>query len=78
MAMLKYWHEQYGIELICHYGTMLQLTVQNKPKTFKQAFQLGIEQETIAPCINILPGISLSEYACALFKTDHSFLNEHP
>jgi hypothetical protein len=78
MAMLKYWHEQYGIELVCHYGTMLQLTVKNKPKTFKEALQLAIEQETIAPCTIYLPGVSISDHACALLKTDHWFLHERP
>ncbi|MGM3308569.1 DUF4253 domain-containing protein [Anabaena sp. WFMT] len=78
MAMLKYWHEQYAIELVCHYGTMLQITVKNKPKTFKEALQLAIEQEAIAPCTTILPGISLQDHACALLKTDHWFLHERP
>ncbi|ADI62818.1 DUF4253 domain-containing protein [Trichormus azollae] len=67
-----------GMELICHDGTMLQITVKNKPKTFKEAFQLAIEQETIAPSTTIVPSISLSEYACALLKTDHWFLHERP
>jgi hypothetical protein len=78
MAMLKYWHEQYEIELVCHYGTMLQLTVKNKPKNFQEALQLAIEQETIAPCTTILPGISLEDHASALLKTDHWFLHERP
>lgn len=78
MAMLKYWHEQYQIDLVSHYGTMLQITVKNQPKTLKQALQLAIEQEIIAPCTTILPGVSLVDHACALFKTDHWFLHERP
>ncbi len=78
MSLLKYWHEQYQIELVCHYVTMLQLTVKNKPKTFKEALQLAIEQETIAPCTTMLPGISLEDHACALLKSDFWFLHERP
>ena len=68
MAMLKYWHEQYEIELVCHYGTMLQLTVKSKPKTFKEALQLAIEQEIIAPCTTILPGVSLVRSCLCFIK----------
>ena len=78
MAMLKYWQEKYKIELVCHYGTMLQLRVKNKPKTCQEALQLAIEQETIAPCTTILPGVSLEDHACALLKTDTWFLHERP
>jgi hypothetical protein len=78
MAMLKYWHRKYEIELVCHYGTMLQLTAKNKPKTCKEALQLAIEQEIIAPCTTILPGISVMDHACCLLKSDSWFLHERP
>lgn len=78
MAMLKYWHDKYHIELVCHYGTMLQLTVKNKPKTCQEALQLAIEQEIIAPCTTMLPGVSLEDHACVLLKSDTWFLHERP
>lgn len=78
MAMLKYWHEQYHIELVCHYGTMLQLTVKNQPKTLKQALQLAIEQQIIAPSTTILPGISLVDHAQTLLNANSWFLHERP
>jgi hypothetical protein len=78
MAMLRYWHKKYQIELVCHYGTMLQLKAKNKPKTCQEALQLAIEQEIIAPCTTMLPGISLEDHACALLKSDYWFLHERP
>ncbi|MEI6443480.1 MAG: DUF4253 domain-containing protein [Nostocales cyanobacterium ELA583] len=68
----------YQIELVCHYGTMLQLKTKNKPKTCQEALQLAIEQEIIAPCTTMLPGISLEDHACALLKSDYWFLHERP
>lgn len=68
----------YQIELVCHYGTMLQLKTKNKPKTCQEALQLAIEQEIIAPCTTMLPGISLEDHACALLKSDYWFFHERP
>ncbi|EAZ91223.1 DUF4253 domain-containing protein [Crocosphaera chwakensis] len=39
IALLKNWHEKYGSELICHYGTMLQLTTKTLPSSPDEAFQ---------------------------------------
>lgn len=77
-AFLDLWHEHYGAELVCHYGTMLQLVVQRKPATLQDAFDLAWEQTAIAPCTTLLPGISLRDHARALMGCDRWFLHERP
>ncbi len=78
IALLKYWHEKYGSELVCHYGTVLQLTTKTLPTSPDEAFQLAWEQQTIAPCTTILPGISLRDHARELLHTYRWFLHERP
>ena len=57
---------------------MLQLVVKRKPATLEEAFQLAWEQVAIAPCTNLLPGVSLRDHAKALFHLDRWFLHERP
>lgn len=78
IAILKNWHEQYGAELVAHYGTMLQCYVSSKPTTIDKAFSLAFEQELIAPCTTALPGVSLRDHAVALMHSDQWFLHERP
>jgi Domain of unknown function (DUF4253) len=75
---LKQWHQQYGAELVCHYGTMLQLKVVRLPSSPAAAFQLAWEQVAIAPCTTSLPGVSLRDHARALLSTGQWFLHERP
>ncbi len=77
-AFLKRWYETYGAELVCHYGTMLQLVVSKKPDTLQEAFELAWEQTAIAPCTTLLPGISLRDHARELMSCDRWFLHERP
>jgi hypothetical protein len=78
IAFLRHWYDQYGAELVCHYGTMLHLVVHQKPITAADAFQLAWEQEALAPCTTLLPGVSLREHAWALLHADRWFLHERP
>jgi hypothetical protein len=78
ICFLEHWHQQYGAELVCHYGTMLQFQVKRRPQTPTEAFQLAWEQEALAPCTTLLPGISLRDHARALMNVDHWFLHERP
>jgi len=78
MGFLKKWHQQYLAELVCHYGTMLQLNVGKLPSNPEEAFQLAWEQEAIAPCTTMLPGVSLSDHARALLSVNRWFLHERP
>lgn len=78
IVFLHHWHERYGAELVCHYGTMLHLVVNQKPITPADAFQLAWEQEALAPCTTLLPGVSLREHAWSLLHVDRWFLHERP
>lgn len=78
IALLKKWYEQYQAELVCHYGTMLQLSVGRSPDNLEEAFSLAWEQMAIAPCTLLLPGVRLREHACALLTVRRWFLHERP
>lgn len=78
IAFLKHWHQRYQAELVCHYGTMLQLQIGKRPTTPDEAFQLAWEQEALAECTTILPGVSLRDHARALLQVDRWFLHERP
>ncbi len=78
IGFLKKWHHHYQAELVCHYGTMLQLQVGRLPASPAEAFQLAWEQVALAPCTTALPGISLRNHARALLVTKQWFLHERP
>lgn len=78
VALLREWHEQYGAELVAHYGTMLQFMVSRRPATIEEAFELAWQQHTVSPCTLILPGVSVRNHARALLQTDRWFLHERP
>jgi hypothetical protein len=40
-ALLRRWHQQYGVEPAANWGTMLQLTVKRPPATFKEALPIA-------------------------------------
>lgn len=78
MGFLQQWHERYGAELVCHYGTMLQLTVSTRPSAPDEAFELAWQQEALAECTTILPGVPLRDHARSLLVVDRWFLHERP
>ena len=78
MSFLRMWHQKYQAELVGHYGTMLHLKVGRRPTTPEEAFELASQQEALAECTTILPGVSLREHARALLTVDRWFLHEKP
>lgn len=78
IRFLKKWYQQYQAELVCHYGTMLQFQVGNRPTCLEEAFELAWEQVALAECTTILPGISLRNHARSLLAVDRWFLHERP
>ena len=78
IAILKYWYDRYGAELVAHYGTMLQFCVRNKPQTLMEAYELAAQHYEFAPCTLILPGVSIREHARALLHIERWFLHERP
>ena len=78
VALLREWHEQFGAELVAHFGTMLQFSVARRPQTAEEAFQLAVQQYLIAPCTMALPDVSVRNHARALLQADRWFLHERP
>jgi hypothetical protein len=78
IPLLRQWYQKYQAELVCHYGTMLQLNVSKKPTTLTTAFELAWQQIALAPCTTMLPGISIREHARCLLQTNRWFLHERP
>jgi hypothetical protein len=78
VALLREWNTKYGAELVAHHGTMLEFTASRLPSSPEEAFHLAWQQETIAPCTTILPGVSLRDHARAMLHTNRWFLHERP
>jgi hypothetical protein len=78
ISLLRSWHTRYGAELVAHSGTDLQFFVARQPTTLDEAFQLAWEQQAIAECTTILPGVCLRDHARALMRSDRRLLFEAP
>ena len=78
IAVLRSWHERYGAEVAAHYGTMLELVVRRPPSTLDDAWTLAREQELVAQCTTILPGVTLRDHARCLVDRGTWFLHERP
>jgi hypothetical protein len=78
IRFLQQWHQHYGAEIVCHYGTMLQFNVATRPQTLEASFELAWQQEALAECTTILPGVPLREHARSLLVLDRWFLHERP
>ncbi len=78
IALGRKWAERYGAELVAHYGTMLEYFVSNPPTTLEDAWELANEQDLVAPCTLLLPGISVRHHARGLLNDDRWFLHERP
>jgi hypothetical protein len=78
VALLREWHQRFGAELVCHYGTMLQLVTSRLPETPAEAMDLARQQQAIASCTTILPGMSVRDHARSLLHAQRWFLHERP
>lgn len=78
IQFLEHWYRTYQAELVANYGTMLQFVVGRPPTSPEEAFQLAWEQEALAECTLVLPGVSIREHARALLTVDRWFLHERP
>ncbi len=78
IPLLQKWHQLYEAELVCHYGTMLQLLIGKRPSTPQEAFRLASEQVLLAPCTTYLSGVSIRDHARSLLKIDRWFIHERP
>jgi hypothetical protein len=74
IAVARHWRIRHGAELVASWGTMLRFIVGQPPTTVSDAFRLAHEQEVVAPCTTILPGVSLRDHARALLsRTEGSY-----
>lgn len=78
IALGKRWEEDFGAELYCHYGTMLQCVVKNPPMNIESAWQLGRDHDLIAPDTFSRSGVSLRYYANGLVGNKKWFLHDRP
>jgi len=78
VALLKRWHDEYGAELVAHWGTMLQFRVERPPGDIERARALAREQLLVAPCTALLPGTHPEMHAVALMHAKSWFLHERP
>lgn len=78
IALFARWRAAYGAEIVANWRTMLQLVARRPPKSWEQALRLAWEQEFIAECTTILPGVSVEEHAKTLMSVDRWFLHERP
>jgi hypothetical protein len=76
--LIKQWYQNYGAELVCHYGTMLQFFVSRRPADLQIAFELAWQQVGLAQCTTALPGVSIRDHARALLELDRWFIHERP
>jgi hypothetical protein len=77
IAFLKRWYEKYQAELVCHYGTVIDLKVPKLPQTIQEAFNLAIEQNTFSGYTLSNHG-GLREYARELMHRYHWSFHERP
>jgi hypothetical protein len=77
IAFLKRWHDNYQAELVCHFGTVLNLNVGKRPQTPMEAFNLMVEQYTLSN-YGMSHNFSMREYALYLMKVDYWYFHERP
>lgn len=76
--LLKQWQEEYGAELVCLYGTVLQLFVERKPSSIEEAFELASQQIAMASWRFSKSGVSIRNHARALLNLDRWLLEDNP
>lgn len=73
-AVQRRWEQDYGAELVAHYGTMLQYTVDRPPTDSRDAFRLACEHKDVAGSLQMYR----YELALALPHSDAWFLHDRP
>lgn len=78
VALLKQWADEYGAELVAHYGTMLQFFVTNPPANADDAWRVANEHDLVAPCTLGPAAITVRHHALGLINHGRWFLHERP
>jgi Domain of unknown function (DUF4253) len=77
IAFLKKWYEQHQAELVCHYGTVIELKVPKLPRTIQEAFNFAVEH-SIFSGYTVSNSGSIREYARELMHYYHWYFHERP
>jgi Domain of unknown function (DUF4253) len=77
IAFLKRWHDNYQAELVCHFGTVLNLNVGKLPQTPMEAFNLMVEQYTLSD-YEMRHNFNMREYALYLMKVNYWCFHNRP
>ena len=72
IALLRQWREKDGAELMCHYGTVLQLHVARPVQSAQRAFEIAGDLEVICMQENAI------ESAAAILGSTHWHLHNRP
>jgi hypothetical protein len=78
VAVLHHWSDRFGAELVAHYGTMLQFVVDRPPTTLDDAFIVAWQQELVAECTTVKPGVPVRHHARVLVGRERWFLHDRP
>ena len=78
VAVLEYWEEDYGAQLVANWGTMLQFVVERPPRTLHAAWPLAREHDLIAGDTFRRAGLSTREHARALIDRGDWLLHSRP
>ena len=68
VAMLKYWRQKYGAEVVGMGGKVLELAVSRPPEERQAAMRLAREQFVYCPAVGRLGGGSLEARAASLLN----------
>lgn len=75
IALGKYWEKEFGAELVCHYGTMLQCLVSNPPQAPLLAYDLALQHVSAGRSTS---GGAIRHYSRGLVGSDRWFLHDRP
>lgn len=78
IALGRRWHQRYGAELACHYGTVLQTVVTRPPWSMPEALELAIEHYLATPDYFHLGDSFLRHHAAGILGHDRWFLHQRP
>jgi Domain of unknown function (DUF4253) len=76
--VFKLWYRDFGAELVSIDGIILGFTVESKPSSIEQAFDLSWQQKALASDTFFDAGISIRDHARALLTLDRWFIFEGP
>jgi hypothetical protein len=75
VAVLTWWQERYGAELVANWGSMLQFAVRRPPASLDEAWDLAVDIDLVGPSSGF-PHVR--DYARFLWRRPTWFIHNHP